>query len=106
MATSTFEDIINDDTPVLIDFYADWCGPCKMQSPILKQLKGDLEDDIKIVKIDVDKNQPLAQSKGISSIPTLHLYNQGKLVWSKTGVAQLTELKKQLHLLKDSTEEE
>ncbi len=106
MAKSSFEEIINDDTPVIIDFYADWCGPCKMQAPILSQLKNDLGEEVKIVKIDVDKNQNLAQSKVIASIPTIHLYNNGKLVWSKTGVAQLTELKKQLHLIHNSAEEE
>ncbi|NRB62590.1 MAG: thioredoxin [Saprospiraceae bacterium] len=93
MAIGSFNDIIDSDVPVLIDFFADWCGPCKMQSPILSELKSDLGDGIKIIKIDVDQNQSLAQKLGVQSIPTLMIYKFGKLQWSAAGVQTKVALK-------------
>lgn len=93
MAIGTFKDIIDSDVPVLIDFFADWCGPCKMQAPILSELKSDLGDGIKIIKIDVDQNQSLAQKLGVQSIPTLMIYKFGKLQWSAAGVRTKAALK-------------
>lgn len=93
MAIGSFNDIIDSDVPVLIDFFADWCGPCKMQSPILSELKSDLGDGIKIIKIDVDQNQSLAQKLGVQSIPTLMIYKFGKLQWSAAGLQTKVALK-------------
>jgi len=99
MATTTFKDIIASDTPVLIDFHADWCGPCKMQSPILTELKNELGDALTIVKIDVDNNQALAQKLGVQSIPTLMIFQQGELKWQGMGVQTKQALKEQVAAL-------
>ncbi len=98
---TSFKDLINGDAPVLIDFYADWCQPCKMMAPILQEVKQNLGDDIKIVKIDTDKNREISSNYGIRSIPTLMLFKNGKVVWKQAGIVpaqQLTEiLKSQLN---------
>jgi len=87
-----FNAIINSTTPVLIDFYADWCGPCKMLAPILKDVKKELGDNIKIIKIDVDKNQPLAGVYQVRGVPTMLLFKNGKQVWRQSGVLQKHEI--------------
>lgn len=89
---SSFQDIITQDVPVLVDFYADWCGPCKMLSPILQQVKAELGDDLKIVKIDVDKNQSLAAKYQVRGVPTMILFKQGNQVWRESGVLQVQDL--------------
>ncbi|MCB0557593.1 MAG: thioredoxin [Lewinellaceae bacterium] len=99
MSKSSFTDIINSATPVLVDFHADWCGPCKAQAPILKQLKSQMGDKIRIVKIDVDRNQPLASKLGIRSIPTLMIFQAGERKWQAMGVQNLALLKQQLESL-------
>lgn len=85
---SNFSSILNSDTPVLIDFFADWCGPCKMLSPILKQVKEELGDAVKIVKIDVDKNELLSAKYQVRGVPTMILFSKGKQVWRQSGVLQ------------------
>jgi thioredoxin 1 len=81
-----FSELINSETPILIDFYADWCGPCKAMTPILKEVASNVGDTARIVKIDVDKNRAVAQSVGVQSIPTLVLYQKGKQKWRHTGM--------------------
>jgi len=95
---SNFNELIKSDTPVLIDFYADWCAPCKMMPPILKELKAELGETVKIVKIDTEKNQQISSMYGIKSIPTLMLFKNGEVVWRQSGVVpapQLSQIIKQ-----------
>jgi thioredoxin 1 len=87
-----FNQIINSEIPVLVDFFADWCGPCKMLAPILKQVKEALGDAVKIIKIDVDKNQPIAAKFQVRGVPTILLFKNGKQVWRQSGVLQKDEL--------------
>jgi thioredoxin 1 len=81
-----FSEIINDDTPVLIDFYADWCGPCKQFSPIIQDVKNEMGELIRVIKIDVDRNEALARKLDIMSIPTVVIYKQGTMHWRASGV--------------------
>ena len=89
---SRFSEIINQPIPVLIDFYADWCGPCKMMAPILKQVKDNLGERVSIIKIDVDKNQELAAKYQVRGVPTLMLFKNGKQLWRQSGVVQKDEI--------------
>ncbi|GLU43933.1 thioredoxin [Allomuricauda sp. NBRC 101325] len=88
----SFSSLINTEQLVLIDFSAEWCGPCKMLAPILKQVKDEMGDDLKIVKIDVDKNQSLANTFQVRGVPTLMLFKEGKQLWRQSGVLQKNEL--------------
>lgn len=88
----SFNNIINSETPVLVDFHADWCGPCKMLAPILKQVKEEMGNALKIVKIDVDKNQPLASTYQVRGVPTMLLFKNGKQVWRQSGVLQKNDI--------------
>ncbi|HCQ17479.1 MAG TPA: thioredoxin [Cryomorphaceae bacterium] len=87
-----FNHIINGDQPVLVDFYADWCGPCKMQAPILKEVSSEIGGKARIIKIDVDKNQRLAQQYQVRGVPTLILFKTGQPVWRQSGVATKQQL--------------
>lgn len=89
---SKFSELINKDTPVLVDFYAEWCGPCKTMNPILKDVKDSLKDKVSIIKIDVDKNQTLAAKYQVKGVPTMLLFKNGKQIWRQSGVLQKSEL--------------
>ena len=89
---SCFSKIIDSETPVLVDFYADWCGPCKMLGPILKQVKDEMGEAVKIVKIDVDKNQSIAAKYQVRGVPTMLLFKNRKQLWRQSGVLQKNDL--------------
>lgn len=87
-----FNEIINQDQLTLVDFYADWCGPCKMMSPILQETKSIIKDEVKIIKINVDNYQDLAAEFMVRGVPTLMLFKQGKLLWRQSGVLATKDL--------------
>ncbi len=88
----TFSDIINKEKPTLVDFHAEWCGPCKTMKPILEQLKNKLTDEATIIKIDVDKNPHAASTFEIQGVPTLILFKNGEIKWRQAGVVSATKL--------------
>ena len=88
-----FNDIINSDQLTLVDFFATWCGPCKMMHPVLEQLKDELGESIRIIKIDVDKNTNLAMNYRVQSVPTLMLFRKGEMLWRQSGALRLNDLK-------------
>lgn len=89
----TFNELINGKTPVLVDFSAEWCGPCKMMKPVLEQLKRSMTGNIRILKIDVDRNSKIAAKYNIRSVPALMLFQEGKIRWSGVGVMASDYLK-------------
>ncbi|MBI3232033.1 MAG: thioredoxin [Candidatus Doudnabacteria bacterium] len=94
MAKANFSELIQGSTPTLVDFSAEWCGPCKMMAPILDEVKAAMNDSIRIIKIDVDKNPSMAESYQIRGVPTLILFQQGQIKWRQSGVVPTEQLKK------------
>ncbi len=89
---NSFSNIINSEKKVLVDFFGTWCGPCQTLMPILKEVKDELGDDIKIVKIDIDKNQALATKYQVRSVPTMIFFNEGESKWRQSGVLPKNEI--------------
>ncbi|MHC1703693.1 MAG: thioredoxin [Tenuifilaceae bacterium] len=87
-----FESIINDTKPIIVDFHALWCGPCKVQSPILKDVATEYGEKVRVIKIDVDQNKELARKYNIQGVPTLIIFKEGKIAWRQSGVASKNQL--------------
>jgi thioredoxin 1 len=93
---SSFDQLIHSEKPVLIDFFATWCGPCQMLGPVLKDVKDQLGDRVSIIKIDVDKNQELAAMQQVTGVPTILLFQNGKQLWRQSGVLSKEEIVKNI----------
>ena len=94
-----FNEMINGEQLTLVDFFATWCGPCKMMHPILEQLKEKMGDDIRILKVDVDKNEALSMQYRIQSFPTLMLFKKGEMLWRQSGAMSLNDLMQKISQL-------
>lgn len=95
-----FDELINSDVPVLVDFFATWCGPCKMMHPILEELHGMVGESVRIAKVDIDKNEALASMYNVRSVPTLMIFKKGELKWRASGVHSAADLQAKLEEFK------
>lgn len=93
---ASFSDVINSDKPVLIDFHATWCGPCKQLSPIVQEVSKEMGDAARVIKIDVDKNQTIAQKYQIRGVPTMMIFKEGKQLWRQSGLLPKEVIKAEL----------
>lgn len=91
--TQTFKEIIASDKPVLVDFYADWCGPCKMMTPVVEQISKEMGDQVRVLKVDVDRNQSAASAYQIQGVPTFLIFKNGKVMWRQSGAMPAHVLK-------------
>jgi len=96
----TFNEMIQSEKPVLVDFFAEWCGPCKTMAPILKDLKDSVGEDVTIIKVDIDKNPQAAQHYQVQGVPTLILFKNGKPLWRQSGVVPKAGLMKVINQFK------
>lgn len=92
----SFSEIIKGSKPVLVDFFAEWCGPCKMMAPELKKFAQKHTDSVRVLKIDIDKNQPVASQFQIQGVPTLILFKSGKVLWRKSGAMSAGDIERQI----------
>ncbi len=92
----TFKEIINGDKPVLVDFFATWCGPCKMMAPVVDELGKEIQGQARVLKIDIDKNEAVANEYRIQSVPTFILFKKGEVVWRQSGVIDKSTLSEQI----------
>lgn len=95
-----FRALISSKKPVLIDFFAEWCGPCKTLSPILKEIANEMSEQVRVIKIDIDKNPTLASKLNVRSVPTLMIYKEESLLWRQSGVVPKEQLRKALNEFK------
>jgi thioredoxin 1 len=93
MAGQSFKEIISGEKPVLVDFYADWCGPCKMMTPVIQQVSKELGDAVRVLKVDVDRNQSAAKAYQIQGVPTFMIFKNGKIMWRQSGAMPAQTLK-------------
>jgi thioredoxin 1 len=106
MQKPTFTELINGDMPVLVDFYADWCGPCKMMAPVLSEIAAEYQGRIKVIKVDVDRNPEVAKAYRIQGVPTLILFRNGQILWQQAGVVpahRLRQVIREINLNKAQT---
>lgn len=96
MSQTSFQELIKGDKLVLVDFFAEWCGPCKMMKPELEKFKSSVGENVTVIKIDIDKNQKIAANYRIQSVPTLLMFKKGQIVWKQSGVVTSAQLQKVL----------